>query len=217
MVPIELVYDINKCVSHGVGSDISFENDLYSTLNERKTNVDFYFYDHTVNGLPNNIIPNPYFFKKRITAFPSSDSDISPNDTLRMGGNILWKFDIEGGEYEFIDNIDPSLLNNVKMIVMELHWLNYKKYDALRLLEYINKYFTLFHIHGNNYSNFYTSIGDYKIPHVVEMTFVNNGLILSKEIPSLSFPICGTDYPNNPMVCEMELSWLNRSKPNQNT
>lgn len=80
---------------------------------------------------------------------------------------ILLKIDIEGSEYEIIDQL-VSKLENVQCLLIELHDVNAKMREIVKLIDQL-KVAGLFlvHIYGNN-----TDVADeYGVPNTMELTF----------------------------------------------
>ena len=124
--------------------------------------------------------------------------------------------DIEGSEFNWLDSMTETELNNFSQIVLEVHW----PFDIYRMnmLKKLNKTHYIIHIHGNNYCD-----GDIpkhlpsgrtydgtitinnhkmpqiKLPEVFEVTYINKKLCdnLSVEMKEIQFPTI-LDYPNNP-------------------
>ena len=114
--------------------------------------------------------------------------------------------DIEGGEYPwFLSN--ETTLKCFKQIVIEFHNINndigYGLNDKLKCLKKLTDTHILIHAHGNNCCP--TIKG---IPNVIELTFLNKDCFQTiPKLNSVSFPIKGLDYPNNPIVQDIPLAY----------
>lgn len=106
--------------------------------------------------------------------------------------NILLKFDIEGGEYQLLE--DPATwAPDVAMLVAEFHDLEPDPSAFHSLLRLINQFFTPVHIHGNSGAG-QLACG---FPRVPEITFVRNNLLPSDVRRSAQkYPVPGLDQGN---------------------
>lgn len=84
----------------------------------------------------------------------------------------MLKIDCEGAEYLSLPYMSEELTENIDIFVLELHWLGEHYYDAIKLLEQLNKNFTLVHCHGVPWCGAIIMDGE-SIPNVVELTFIN--------------------------------------------
>ena len=105
----------------------------------------------------------------------------------------MLKVDIEGSEYEIIDQIVDSS-NKILSLIIEFHEVD--KYedifeDKIKLLK---SNFEIIHIHGNNN----TGTQRINLPKTLEITFVNkeNYKDYNKEF-RYDFPVKDVDFPNN--------------------
>jgi len=142
---------------------------------------------------------NVKFFKEKIT-FPTknkNDTDLKKVfSRLESEDNIILKCDIEGSEYEIIEEID-KFSSRIEMLIVEFHWINQfnneKKFiNAVKKLE---KNFKIIHIHGNNYAT-QSSMG---LPNVLEITFTNSKYAPDEVEYNYKFPIKDLDFPNDPL------------------
>ena len=133
-----------------------------------------------------------YFIKKNFYKFFNKDNYIPKfiSNTLENSipfnkalnyttkKNIFLKIDIEGSEYEILDEI---LLNQSKIIgmVIEFHSCNTNLEKIVNFIE--NFKLKLVHIHANNYDDFYKIA----IPETIEITFSKNPIKLGsyKDLP----------------------------------
>jgi len=109
------------------------------------------------------------------------------------GNNIFLKCDIEGSEYDILNDI----LIHTKLfsgIVIEFHDIqdNFKLNEMANFVSKLDQ--KLVHVHINNYS--YTQIGENQyIPSVVELSFISSDNIKLKK--HITFPN-SLDMPNCP-------------------
>jgi hypothetical protein len=105
--------------------------------------------------------------------------------------NIFLKIDIEGSEYEILEDI-LSVQKQLTGVVIEFH-------NCFFMKEHIEKFIDkceldLIHIHVNNYGET-TSSG---FPLVIEMTFSKNIFNFARKDNEFIFPNLLIDQPNNP-------------------
>lgn len=197
--------------SYGVGGDISFERD-YCLLTGKKA----YCFDHTVDGINIrsdwlNVSPelkDKIIFKKE--GISGEDQEMTKHffthyDNEKMAGRVLLKLDVEGCEYDFFEKTDLQKLASITSgIVIEFHNFHIKEtYEKfLQLLEKMNKFYYIIHIHGNNYGGIseYEYNGQiYTMPHFLEVSFVN------KDISPMA-KVSDGPHPDPRYDCKNELS-----------
>jgi hypothetical protein len=132
--------------------------------------------------------------------------DISLSDVLHsipvMSGVFL-KIDIEGGEYELLPEVLSIAARNDNYfsgICVEFHDVTNREAEFHRLVQQLQSIFAIVHVHANN---FVTSDSDF--PIVVEMSFAKVDGAQTSTIRRLPRP--GLDFPNNPYIPEIELSF----------
>ena len=79
---------------------------------------------------------------------------------------MILKSDIEGSEYEVIDQI-LKYNKRIKMMVFEFHWIDKNETIFLESVKKIKDYFEIIHIHGNNHFSKLES----GLPIILEITF----------------------------------------------
>ena len=112
--------DIKIAYSFGISNIIHFDKALADK------GIDVYMYDYTVNGLP---YENTKFHFKKIgitCEYKKSSNMKTLIDIMKENGhleekNMILKMDIEGNEWEVLQEITPDILNKFKYITMELH------------------------------------------------------------------------------------------------
>jgi hypothetical protein len=114
----------------------------------------------------------------------------------------MLKIDIEGGEYEFIDDLLHQLSENhqrVSCLVMELHDTHTRRVDFERLVKGISHWLPIVHIHANNCAG----VAADGLPEVLEITFARS----EREIGNRDFPLPHLDYPNDPNIPDISFSF----------
>jgi len=114
----------------------------------------------------------------------------------RIGKNrsILLKIDIEGDEYEFLDQIlESSHFNQVAAMFIEFHDLDDRWERFTKLQERLLTKFRLVHVHANNMNKVVNDLG---IPRVLELSFVRKG-VTPDGPPRDKLPLPGLDFSND--------------------
>ena len=108
--------------------------------------------------------------------------------------SVLLKIDIEGSEYEIINEV-KKFAHKLNTLIVEFHDVQNKN-NLKRIKSFINsnKNIKLIHLHGNNFAK-----KDRKgNPTCIEATFVNDRVIkVKKSLTKFSYPLKGLDYPNH--------------------
>ena len=175
---------------------ITFRATLESVINRIKY---FLSYKNFLN------LKNVFFFKEKIT-FPiksSIDADIEKVFS-RIGEekDVVLKSDIEGSEYEIIDQV-VKYFNRIQMCIFEFHWINKKEEIFLDSVRKLKEYFDIIHIHGNN--NFDKI--EAGLPILIELTLLNKKYTSQKVGYINKFPIKNIDGPNNPYKEDLAFSF----------
>jgi hypothetical protein len=114
---------------------------------------------------------------------------------------IFLKIDIEGSEYEIIEQI-MNYHKQIKIIVIEFHDIIRKIEEFEKLLILIKSRYFLIHTHINNNG----ALNNDRIPEVCEFTFISNidfqGLLKVDKIP-----LIGLDYPNNKHLIDFQIDF----------
>jgi len=185
LVSYEDVMKTNKLISFGVGNDTSFEEDFLK-LNDCPLDA----YDGTDIEIPSFFDGNNRKLFRENIGYKSNCKKLL--DVIGdINSNIFLKCDIEGSEYEILDDL---ILNSYKFcgIVIEFHDV-YQSFLFNEVTNFISKIdLKLAHIHMNNYS--YAESPNGYLPGCVEMTFTSSKNI-SLKLPDLPNKL---DMPNAP-------------------
>ena len=115
--------------------------------------------------------------------------------------NMILKMDIEGNEWEVLQEITPDILNKFKYITMELHISDSKineNYDLyLECLKKLMKDHQVFHIHCCNCGKLLDLGGGNPICKVIEVSYIKREGNQFKKDESI-YPIKGLDYKDCP-------------------
>jgi hypothetical protein len=161
------------------------------------------------------------FVNEGIAASKSKKYDTLFNHMDRydlQGKNLLIKMDIEGAEYKiFADRSIYSCLQNANQLIIEVHDLKNRLTDLKTIVEELDKFMVLVHIHANNYGETFKLFagsesggGDITLPDVLEMLFVKRKIILREDILDVpeSYPVADLDAPNNPKRNDLPLGFV---------
>ena len=116
--------------------------------------------------------------------------------------DIAIKIDIEGDEYDIMDEI-IKYSKKINILIIEFHNIDKKNKIFLNFMSELVEIFDIIHIHGNNH-NFIQSDG---FPNVIEITLVNKKNNLNYVNYPTSFPIKELDFPNNPLSPDIEINF----------
>ena len=182
-IMIDDLYDIDVCVSLGIGSDVSWDYDMA----ERGARI--LQYDHTVDAPP---VPHANFAFSKIEIGEAEASDGTATTLAAImrkhigaGDNVVLKIDIEGFEWNVFDGISIHELSRFRQIVVEFHALTLLEDQsfrarAQRVFGKLNSAFFCCHVHGNNFGPVATVHG-ISFPDVLEVTFANRGRYVPSE------------------------------------
>ena len=119
------------------------------------------------------------------------ENEISMSNILTDVDDIFLKVDIEGYEYDILEDITKKSEKIISLII-EFHNLD-KNLNKIENFISKNKSLKLIHIHGNNFKG--TDLNGN--PNDIELTFVNREKInVSDEKTERKYPIIGLDYKN---------------------
>ena len=194
---------IDFCFSPGVGHTSEFEKQISAR------NIKCFLADKNVDAPSNK---NFSFIKKNLNSYTDENNitlDFWVNTYAKDNTNLLLQMDIEGSEIDVILNSSLETLKKFKILLIEFHDFDFlKTMFGIRILDNvfnkITKNFTICHIHPNNCCG-YTKFANYKIPKVMEFSFIRNDLILKKETKINNLPL-DIDKKNYPSKKEIYLS-----------
>lgn len=132
-------------------------------------------YDNSINGLPENIF-NSRFFKKTVGV------DINLSECINLSKwnkDFVLKMDIEGSEWEVIQQTSFKDLSNFRQILIEYHWIldklnNKDEYEIIKsCIDKISDTHTPVWIHANNYGRS-LNVDNRILADVVEVLYLRN-------------------------------------------
>jgi hypothetical protein len=179
----------------------------------------FPYHKNSIEWVPKNI------------GYSNTEKTTNLKKYIQNNKKIFLKMDIEGSEFNWLDSMTETELENFSQIVLEVHW----PFDIYRMnmLQKLNKTHYIIHIHGNNYCDRdipkhlpsgrtydgtvtinNNMIPQIKLPEVFEITYVNkniynkctDSLYVERVKPKeIKFPTI-LDYPNNPNADDIYFS-----------
>ena len=185
-------------ISYGISTEYRFDR----AFAERGHRV--YMFDHTIEGI-DAAHDDMRWFKEGLAACSlPGDHLFTIEDHLRRhnigGDDLLLKMDVEGAEIDALAATPDEVLGRFSQIVVELHEL--VRLEDLsfrervdRMLETLNRQFTLFHVHGNNYAgDSPIVVGGLACVNVVELSYIRTSLVQRRSSATL-YPTA-LDHPN---------------------
>jgi hypothetical protein len=127
-------------------------------------------------------------------------------DHFKAENNIFLKIDIEGSEYEILEDI---LYNKdiIQGIVIEFHDVTKNLDKILHFIEKLNSDLYLVHIHGNNYTVKELD----KFPEAIELTFSKKTLHSNSKLNNKEYPLRNLDFPNSRRSPDIKISFSKKT------
>ena len=163
---------LTECYSLGIGPDVSWDMDM------AQRGLEIFQYDHTVTAPPQS---HPRFRHFKTGIWHTDDapnmkrlSTLLKENHHHRRDSLVLKMDIEGCEWDVLDEMDPKDLLPFKQIVCEIHALQICSADsfrkrAVRAIANLTQYHQPIHIHGNNFTDMYYIHG-IAVPDCIELT-----------------------------------------------
>ena len=185
--------NIKIAYSFGIGNEISFEKELADK------NIDVFMFDHTLEALP---FTNPKFHWNKIgITYKKGENNNTKtlNEILEGNGHtkekdMILKLDIEGCEWNILNEMNPDVLIQFKYIVIEFHFEDVSASKYQEVFKKLNQTHQIFHLHCNNCCPIINFDG-YNLCSSLEISF----LIREKNTfidYSGYFPVKNLDYKN---------------------
>lgn len=163
---------LNALFSPGVSDEIGFDREISAR------GIECFMADASVEA-PGDLPPNIHFRPNFIGSedrhpFITMQSWVEEEAPGRT--DLMLQMDIEGAEYDVLDNLPAEVLARFRIIVLELHDLEWLAEPAwlkrfTNVLSRLNANHTLCHLHSNNTGGFFYFEGR-SIPQVVELSYV---------------------------------------------
>lgn len=207
VLPLQMLQESKCLFSYGIADDITFDEHYIQLTNNK-----VYGYDHTIEGV-NTRYPDLFTWNKKGisgTSEEETDNFVYHYKELGISGRVLLKVDVEGCEYEWLENTNFQELANITTgIVLEVHYLDdvTTRNRFLKCIDELNKHFYICHVHGNNCAATFKH-GEIDFPMVLEITFISKGIVdglvgFSNE----TFPT-ELDNPNSKHLPDLNLDFM---------
>ena len=160
-----------------------------------------HFYYYLILNKNNRIL----HIKKKICKQSNDKTKINIDKIFRKisSNNVLLKVDIEGSEYEIIDQI-VSASDKIISLIIEFHYID--KFESVfkEKILHLKSKFEIIHIHGNNNTGVLPS----NLPKTLEVSLLNKKNYKgTKNNYVHDFTIKGLDFPNNPNFEDLHFSF----------
>jgi len=143
---------------------------------------------------------NKFFLKKIGNEKNSITLKEIMSSELENKHNIFLKIDIEGSEYEILNDI-ISFKDLLQGIVIEFHQVGKNIDKIIKFINNIKSNLHLVHIHGNNYSVKVIN----KDPEAIELTFSKRSLHSINKENNKIYPIKNLDFSNSKRSPDVDL------------
>lgn len=202
--------DIKFCFSIGVDNKFSFEKNLF------KKGINSFLSDYSQDILK---VPDIFNFEKKNIKSFSTGNNLSINDWIEAKRDIIKKeklifqIDVEGDEYEILSSISEKNLDQIKILIVEFHDLEYSGNKTLyqlifAVMEKLLKKFDVAHIHPNNWKA-PSLVNKYFFPSNLEVTFLNRSFVKTKSsIQNLPHKLDFKNVSDKPDI-KLESYWYN--------
>ena len=166
--------EIDAAYSFGIRDDVSWDASI------AKLGIDVFMYDHKINRLPKHH-PKFHYFKTGLTGHKKGANLKTLGQLLVENGhskcqNLLMKMDIEGCEWDVLEETTTEAISQFSQIVIELHGLSKAVFtqdhlSVVKVLQKINQTHQCIHVHANG-SSLPLWIGDHVLPDLLEVTYI---------------------------------------------
>lgn len=169
-------------ISGGIGDNDTFEAEIAPLVKN------ILMFDHTITNYTSPS-DNSIFFPFKISTRLNQD-EITIEKALASipSDDFILKLDIEDDEWDVLDSLNSSTLDNFRQILIEFHNFNRRiqfNYDQImRVLEKLHLTHSPFSIHANNHGR-YVQLGNEVFPQTLEIGYARNRtyeLTLSKTL-----------------------------------
>ena len=134
-------------------------------------------------------------YKEKI-AYPSKNSNEADLkkvlSRVKDNSKVFLKIDIQGNEYEIIDQIVENF-QQINMLVVQFYWINKNEDQFINSIKKLKNKYEIIHIHANNHHGKLEN----GLPIMLEITLLNKKFIPMSVEYLNDFPIKGLDYPSH--------------------
>jgi hypothetical protein len=204
LVPKLELSEIDACFSIGCNFVWDFEKEIGENYGVPSVIVDDF------SKKPNNLSPLQTFFPSWLGKF-SNDKTISLGDLIKRSNfskseNLLLQMDIEGSEFECLLHTQRDVLQQFRIMVIEIHNLQNILHHHIFLKYYypfmkmILEDFEVVHVHPNNACSTW-EYKDIRFPEVIEVTFLRRDRIKAiAGYAELPHKLDQLNAPDNPPI-----------------
>ena len=211
-VLVDEIHKTNVCLSFGIGSNYSFDLAIAEFCAE------VWMFDHTIKP-PTQLLENMTFFSKGVSTIRNT-SMTTINDVMdqfEFNVDFILKIDIEGKEWDIIDDLTYDNLVKCTQIIIEFHDLHKIGNDnhfikIVKALDKITKSHSLRNIHSNNWANFDLICG-LPTPDVIEATFYRKSKDRVDDSSSITLSSL-QNMPNNGDLPDDEMNFISTVRVN---
>jgi FkbM family methyltransferase len=212
---------ITACFSPGVNNFKHFEDTLVDTYG-----IDCHMCDYSsdVQNFQTPLKEGRQTFQKKWLDVKTERDNISFDDWISEyapTGDLLLQMDIEGAEYRNLLSISEAALSRFRIIILEVHGLEYIK-SALVLrnvlaptFKRLAGFFSVAHAHPNNCCGDFAIPGTgIRIPNVLELTYIRKDRLTAPEYaPLLPHPLDVSQNVRNKPPLFLGEEWLEKNRP----
>jgi hypothetical protein len=185
-------------ISYGISTEYRFDAEM------ARRGHKVYMFDHTIECV-NISNDNMTFFKEGVAGVTKKSANLfSIEDHLAkydiQGHQLILKMDVEGAEWDAINNTPDSVLDRFEQMTFEIHGFVHLGEDEfrekfVRMFRKINRLFTLFHVHANNHNgaNGFDIVGGVPVSSLMEFTYIKTSSVRRSQSRTL-YPTA-YDYP----------------------
>jgi len=159
---------VKKCISPGYGDLSNFEDELFELFKIKSLIVD--------SDVPKKNSKKHLTFLQKFVGGSNSTTHISLNEIMANAkGDYILQMDIEGAEFETLLALDVDNLIKFRIVVLELHGLNFVIDDFILnkvlfpIFTKITEYFDVVKLIRSTSQTF--TNGKIRLPDTVEITF----------------------------------------------
>lgn len=183
--------------SFGIADDVSWEEQI------SENGIKVFMFDHTIEELPKQV-KGGTFSRVGIAGKDDLDNSVLSMETiLKQSGdngknNLLLKMDVEGAEWDFIQETSSDILRNFVQMTFEFHSLLDigRQQKILDTFIKLNKTHQVVWVHANNCHNAYMADG-LILPNLLEITYASREKYKFYEYDTYNLPM-ELDMPNIP-------------------
>lgn len=186
-------------LSYGIQTEYEFDAEM------ARRGHDVYMFDHTIDGIEATS-HRMHFFRQGVAGISDPENLLySISDHLVQhdisSSRLILKMDVEGCEFAALLALKEMELLRFDQIVFEVHGLNRLEDEGYRrsfsdLFIKMNRFFTLFHVHANNYDgpNGFDFVSGLPVSNLLELSYIRSDRV--KRSPSRTLYPTYQDFPN---------------------